>query len=61
MVVCSCIANFKSKEFSLSYSEYSESCTIAELTKNLEAIVYKYNKFLINFNIRLYCYKTMRR
>ena len=36
--------NFKSKEYRLSYSKLSESCTIAELTNNLEPIVYKYNK-----------------
>ena len=42
MAVCYQIV--KSKEFSLSYSELSESCTIAELTNNLEPIVDKYNR-----------------
>ena len=41
MAVCYRIV--KSKEFSLSYSELSENCTIAQLTNNLEPIVYKYN------------------
>ena len=38
-----CYHIVKSKEFKLSYLELSESCTIAELTNNLEPIVYKYN------------------
>ena len=37
------VSTFKSEEFSLSYSELSENCTIAESTNNLEPIVYKYN------------------
>ena len=37
--VLSYSVNFKSKEFSLSYSELSESCAIAELTNLLEPIV----------------------
>ena len=38
-----CCRIVKSNEFKLSYSELSENCTIAELTNNLEPIVYKYN------------------
>ena len=38
-----CYYIVKSKEFKLIYSELSESCTIAEVTNNLEPIVYKYN------------------
>ena len=41
MAVCYCIVKFK--EFKLFYSELSESCAIAELTNNLEPIVYKYS------------------
>ena len=41
--VLSYSVNFKSKEFTLSYSELSESSAIAELTNDLEPIVYKYN------------------
>ena len=44
MVVCSRISPLEFKEFSLSYSKLSENCTIAELTNNLEPIVYKYNR-----------------
>ena len=39
MAVCYRVVNFKFKEFSLSYSELSESCTIADLTNNLERTV----------------------
>ena len=34
-----CYRIVKSEEFKLSYSEPSESCTVAELTNNLEPIV----------------------
>ena len=44
MAVCYRVVNLKSKEFKLSYSKLSESCTIAELTNNLKPIVYKYNR-----------------
>ena len=44
MAVCYRVVNLRSEEFSLSYSELSESCTIAELMNNLEPIVYKYNR-----------------
>ena len=37
-----CYLIIKSKEFKLTYSESSENCAIAELTKNSEPIVYKY-------------------
>ena len=42
-----CYRIVKSNEFKLSYSESTENCTIAELTNNLEPIVYKYNTWQI--------------
>ena len=50
MVVCyriSILLTFKSQEISLSYSELSESCTIADFTNHLEPIVYKYNSIQV--------------
>ena len=53
--ICGCVlsysANFKSKEFCLSYTKLSENCAIAELTNLLELIVYKYNNMAVCYRI----------